>query len=1453
GNGSGGFANAAAGTDYENPLTFTYPLTRSTNTVSLAFGTTTSNTWSALQQFANASTSQLSAGVASFGATATSTFAANGSLTLPSGAALTLTGNTSHLLRTDGSGTVSSVTIGTGLSFDGATLIATSGGGGSVATSSAETAGQLAYWTTTAGTPATLGTIATSSVALASPLSYSGTLGALVGGAGGTLSIANAKADGSTVGAATFSTSGFNDNGSGLISLDYANGQKADGAQPGYLASSDWTLFNNKISSTSLSASYPLSYNSATGAFIFTGLSTSTVPVVGNIPYYSGANTFANVATSSAVLGSEFSYSGTLGALVGGAGGTLHITGGGVTNAMLQNSTISGVALGNALGALTATNGTLTFSGSYNGSAAQTVGLNLGSANAWSALQQFGGGLTAYASSTIGNGSTTGGLTVNGNATTTGSVYAAGTLAVGTNVPADLITASNPSGGGITVIDTGTNGATWSVDTTDDAWCAKGSKLIFLANEGNSCDATLTLLTSGSVGIGTTTPTAALSVVGEGSSGDALTVANTDTTGWSDVALLDANGAQQATLAYANAGSSVYADSLVFESNAKNIIFGTGLGSNERMRITAGGNIGIGTTSPGSLLSVGDTGGINFGTATSTFSTTGGINLASGCFAINGTCISGGVVGGSGTVGSGSTGQFPYYAGGGTTLTATSSLFLAASGNIGIGTTSPIGKFAIQTAVNQAGAFTISNAIGSTTLQFDTLDNSTSIFTVATSTGTAYFNVGASGTITISGLAAAAGAFIAADPSGNLIATTTPGGSGGVGSGTIGQLPYYAANGTTLTATSSLFLAASGNIGIGTTSPYARLSVMAGGDYASHAVSTLFAISSSSAGTATSTLFSVDSTGLTTVGDSSGTGDAVFQFAADSNAWAVGYKSSDKSFNIASSTNLSGTAALSIAKNGNATFSGSGGTCVINGSGACTSDERLKSDIKDISGSDALAKLALISGITYTWADPSLDQSQRVGVLAQQVLSAFPQLVGSTTVNFKGTPGNYYTVDYAGLTAPLISAVNQLNGVYDAGGASTTQPTLRSFYHGAALPALSVDAVGNVAIATTTSAYRLAIAGSAYAESYAAPQGLWTGYLSSMGLGTTTVGSAPPSAVLTANGAVDVYKLAAYNAGSIAALASRIALDETRITSLESRVTALENGTVSDGGFSSSTLADALQSVGAFIQNGIAQFGTLVADRFVAASDSAGNSSAGSSAVLAGNTVVEVDNVYAHPDSKILVTFTSPISGGWYLSQKNEGSFRVTLNQPQLYDSTFDYFIIETSGQIATSTAPVGEEASSTSQRLPAGEEASSMPPAPPAPPADEEEASSTPPAGGDDEASSTPVLPPTIALIGAAAMQLSVGDSWSDPGATATASDGVTDLTSAIVETGAVDTATPALYILTYAVTDPDGASAQVSRAVSVLAPAPTAQNAATSTPSTDEGVASSTAPADTASSAAP
>lgn len=55
--------------------------------------------------------------------------------------------------------------------------------------------------------------------------------------------------------------------------------------------------------------------------------------------------------------------------------------------------------------------------------------------NATSTLTQFNGGLTAYASSTVGDSTQAGGLTINGGATTTGNAYFAGNVGIGTTTP----------------------------------------------------------------------------------------------------------------------------------------------------------------------------------------------------------------------------------------------------------------------------------------------------------------------------------------------------------------------------------------------------------------------------------------------------------------------------------------------------------------------------------------------------------------------------------------------------------------------------------------------------------------------------------------------------------------------------------------------------------------------------------------------------------------------------------------------------------------------------------------------------------------------------------------------------------------------------------------------------------------------------------------------------------
>jgi hypothetical protein len=91
----------------------------------------------------------------------------------------------------------------------------------------------------TAQTPSsgsgTVTSIATSSPITGGTITTSGTIG-----------ISNAAADGTTKGAAAFTASDFNDNGSGVISIDYTNGQAASGSNKGFLTSADWTTFNSK-------------------------------------------------------------------------------------------------------------------------------------------------------------------------------------------------------------------------------------------------------------------------------------------------------------------------------------------------------------------------------------------------------------------------------------------------------------------------------------------------------------------------------------------------------------------------------------------------------------------------------------------------------------------------------------------------------------------------------------------------------------------------------------------------------------------------------------------------------------------------------------------------------------------------------------------------------------------------------------------------------------------------------------------------------------------------------------------------------------------------------------------------------------------------------------------------------------------------------------------------------
>ncbi|NNM84044.1 helix-turn-helix domain-containing protein, partial [Candidatus Parcubacteria bacterium] len=155
--------------------------TTNSNSITATNGTFTSLTTNSLSIGSSLSAPYFTATSGS----ATSTFAGN----------LTVSGTASTSALTTSALTLSNLTGSTRclhVDANGVVSVATSdcgsgSGSGTVSTSSSETAGQLPYWTSTSGTPATLGSIATTTLAFSGPFTGASTIGALVGGTNTTI------------------------------------------------------------------------------------------------------------------------------------------------------------------------------------------------------------------------------------------------------------------------------------------------------------------------------------------------------------------------------------------------------------------------------------------------------------------------------------------------------------------------------------------------------------------------------------------------------------------------------------------------------------------------------------------------------------------------------------------------------------------------------------------------------------------------------------------------------------------------------------------------------------------------------------------------------------------------------------------------------------------------------------------------------------------------------------------------------------------------------------------------------------------------------------------------------------------------------------------------------------------------------------------------------------------
>jgi hypothetical protein len=377
-------------------------------------------------------------------------------------------------------------------------------------------------------------------------------------------------------------------------------------------SASTWNAKQNAISVT-----WPITLSGATIGF--NGLSTSTAAVIGNIPYFSGVNTFANVATTTSTLGSEFSYTGTFGSLVGGISGTLSLA----TNATPLNKLVqigTNTLLGNVTGSTGNVTAISTSTLNIGGTAGNVTGI-VAVANGGTGLASFtpnsilysdngGTGLAFAATSSlfgfvpVSNALAKGNFLVGndaGTAQATSSIFVSslGLIGVGSTTPSNLFSVQGNSyysgtaffGGAITATSTlNVTGLTTLGNASTTQLSVSGTASttsLVISGLGNGSAQCLQVDAAGVV-------SAIGSACGTGS-GSVNSVANSDST----LTISPTTGSVVASLNLAHPNT--WTGLQQFNSNASTTQLTV---TGATYLATAGGVVGIGTTSPWGLLSV---------------------------------------------------------------------------------------------------------------------------------------------------------------------------------------------------------------------------------------------------------------------------------------------------------------------------------------------------------------------------------------------------------------------------------------------------------------------------------------------------------------------------------------------------------------------------------------------------------------------------------------------------------------------------------------------------------------------------------------------------------------------------------------------------------------------------------------------------------------------------------
>jgi hypothetical protein len=113
--------------------------------------------------------------------------------------------------------------------------------------------------------------------------------------------------------------------------------------------------------------------------------------------------------------------------------------------------------------------------------------------------------------------------------------------------------------------------------------------------------------------------------------------------------------------------------------------------------------------------------------------------------------------------------------------------------------------------------------------------------------------------------------------------------------------------------------------------------------------------------------------------------------------------------------NSASTTVFSVFDSGNSSYSGS----IFQ-----SSDLRLKTNVSSLNVSSSLSAIEALNPVSYLRLDQP-GQGKNLGFLAQQVASVFPELVSTTSATAL-TPGGTLTLNYEGLIAPIVGAIQAL-------------------------------------------------------------------------------------------------------------------------------------------------------------------------------------------------------------------------------------------------------------------------------------------------------------------------------------------------------------------------------------------------------------------------------------------